>query len=115
MGTLYAFTPPAEACPAAIEGEHVEIEKNIETDEISLNIILLFRESMTPGSAILGRREVDLRESVVLKYGGTPSQWAAILALTSNPSNLDDIVEAMSVDVWGCAYLLALWHGIMGT
>jgi hypothetical protein len=111
MGVKFALPPSTADSPTHVDGMElfrVPIESEPGTQGLRL------RARYWDGATELGERLVDLYESKIVKYGGTPSNWAALKALAGNPSDFDDVAEALKDATWGADILWACWYGMIG-
>jgi hypothetical protein len=111
MGVKFALPPSTASMPTHVEG--VELFKVPRSGGEGFDGIDL-RVRFWDGATELGARIVSLYAGRIVAFGGTVPDWDAIKAFADNPSDYDDVTEALKDNTWGVDLLWAGWYGTIG-
>jgi hypothetical protein len=111
MGVKYALSASTADMPTDVEGlEMFRVPKDPAQGFKGIQLRVRWWDGLTD----LGTRLINLYEELVIEYGGAPANWAALKALAGNPSDFDDVTNALNVSSWGADILWAHWYGQIG-
>ena len=112
MGTKYEMPSHAfEDEPTHVEGLRLWTTYCEKTSHVKTVCITV---EYWDGAESLGKRLIQLYKCRILDNGGAESDWSSIVALAANPSDIDDVIEAMTESGWGAKVLWGCWRGIQG-